>query len=70
LLISSNKVDNLPIVDLLLHEEDPVNLLWMIPLTSIEQKYAEDHGSESLINNYSKDEDDLWVFRGESKFSN
>jgi hypothetical protein len=69
LLISSNKADNLPIIDLSSHGEDTVNLLWMVPITRLEQQYAEDHGSESLIKNCSKDEDDLWVFRGNSKFS-
>lgn len=69
LLISSNKANNLPIIDLPSHGEDSVNLLWMVPLTSVEQKYSEDHGSESLIKNYSKNADDLWAFRGNSKFS-
>jgi hypothetical protein len=69
LLISSNKTNNLPIIDLPSHGEDPVNLLWMVPITSVEQKYAEDNDSEALIRNYSKDIDNLWVFRGNNKFN-
>jgi hypothetical protein len=69
LLLSSNEAYNLPLIDFPSHGEDLVNLLWMVPLTSIEQKYAEDHGSEALIKNLSKDADDLGVFRGNSKFS-
>lgn len=46
---------------------DSVNLLWMIPITSKEQQYAERQGSEQLIQHSTGDGSD-WIFNGESKF--
>ncbi|NOU56944.1 suppressor of fused domain protein [Brevibacillus borstelensis] len=46
--------------------EDPVNLLWMIPITDEERQFAENHGSEALIQRSAGK--DLLVFNGECKF--
>ncbi|MGK5652559.1 suppressor of fused domain protein [Brevibacillus formosus] len=48
--------------------DDPVNVLWMIPITSEEQQFAETHGSEQLLARAGGDRKD-WIFNGEPKFS-
>jgi hypothetical protein len=69
LLTSSNKTNNVLNMDLPLYRDDPVNVLWMVPITIVEQKYAQDYSSELMIKDYLKDTDDLLVFRGNSKFN-
>ncbi|MCP3774470.1 suppressor of fused domain protein [Paenibacillus sp. MZ04-78.2] len=46
---------------------DPVNLLWMIPITEEERKYAEEQGTERLFARASATEE--WIFDGKVKFS-
>ncbi|MFL1675005.1 suppressor of fused domain protein [Paenibacillus dendritiformis] len=46
---------------------DPVNLLWMIPITEEERHYAEEEGTERLFERASAPEE--WIFNGEAKFS-
>lgn len=69
LLLSSNKTNKVPSIDFPLNKEDIVNILWLVPITSSEKKFAEDNGSETLIQRHSKNIDDLWIFRGECKFN-
>jgi len=68
LLLSDNKINRKPLIDFPLYKEDEVNLLWMVPITSEEKKYAQDNGSESLIEEYAKEIEGLLIFRGKSKF--
>ncbi|WP_055668651.1 suppressor of fused domain protein [Desnuesiella massiliensis] len=69
LLLSDNEVNNVPTVNFPLNKEDVINLLWMVPITSEERMFAEDKGSEALIEKYSRNREDLWVFKGNSKFN-
>ncbi len=45
---------------------DKVNQLWMVPITLKERKYAEEHGSEKMLN-MAKDEN-YWIFNGKQRF--
>ncbi|SHJ12140.1 Suppressor of fused protein (SUFU) [Clostridium cavendishii DSM 21758] len=69
LLVNNKGFEYVPDIKLPLYREDEVNILWMVPLTIEEKKYAEDKGSECLIEEHLKDSEELWIFRGKSKFN-
>lgn len=47
---------------------DPVNLLWMIPITEDELHFAQTHSSVNLVQKAAEDPE-YWIFDGGSKFS-
>ncbi|MFA4169473.1 suppressor of fused domain protein [Brevibacillus sp. BD137] len=61
------KPEDAPRIPLPLMAGDPVNLLWMIPITAEEQQYAEMHGSEQLLQ-HSAGDGASWIFNGVAKF--
>lgn len=61
-----SKPESAPQVNLPLMNGDMVNLLWIVPITAKERKYAEENGSEQLIANQK--DNDYWIFNGKSKF--
>lgn len=62
------KPENAPAIPFPLVAGDPVNVLWMIPITSREQQFAETNGSEQLISKSIGDRANEWIFNGEPKF--
>ncbi len=69
LLLSGSNTGKGPSIDFPAFNEDTVNVLWLVPITSSEREFAEEHGSEALLARYVKNMEELWVFRGESKFN-
>lgn len=69
LLLSNNICDNLPTVNYPAYKEDPINILWIVPITNAEKRYTEENGSESMIKNCSKDIESLWIFSEKNKFN-
>lgn len=69
IFINTKEINKVPVIDLPAYREDPINILWMVPITSSEKKYAEDCGSEVMIDEHTKDIADLLIFRWNSKFN-
>ncbi|MFP3390532.1 suppressor of fused domain protein [Brevibacillus sp. SIMBA_040] len=62
------KPDEAPTISFPMVGGDPVNLLWMIPLTENELHFAQTHSSVNLVQKAAKGLA-YWIFNGGSKFS-
>ncbi|WP_312113374.1 suppressor of fused domain protein [Brevibacillus reuszeri] len=62
------KPDGAPDISFPVIGGDPVNLLWMIPITEDELHFAQTHSSVNLVQNAAEDLE-YWIFDGGSKFS-
>lgn len=61
------KPENAPAIAFHDKSGDPVQLLWMIPLTDAELGFAKEHGSASLLERIDGGSQ-MWVFDGKPKF--